>query len=162
MTMKINYYTLILSLSILLQSCIPPTEPEQFGVRESIWNAMSPEERQLAITGYNERQMAEIQSRLKQQEAEAQMAPYHQLINALSASKAAPEPVADGIRISSINKSLIILNNGVHFEVCPFIGNDIKHWMPGSKILAKKGEFGIWDMILINLDTKDQVKAKKL
>ena len=155
----IKFSLLIPTMILSLQSCANLVEPEHFEVKESVWSTLSPTEKQQVIQGYNQRKGQELEIERRQQEIDARNAPIRMAINALDRRS---KRDTLGVKIRSISNKRIALENGAQFDVALFIGNDIRHWMPGQRIQTRKGEFGLYNMILINLDTHDSVEAKRL
>lgn len=81
--MKVSLRFLSLLSLLSLCACADIFESHSFGVPQSTWDKMSPEERSTAIESYHQQRILEIEAQRRRQEIDAQNAPMNNMINVL-------------------------------------------------------------------------------
>ena len=81
--MKFSLKSIAMISFLALSACADLFESHSFGVPQSTWDKMSPDERRAAIETYNQQRILEIEAQRRRQEIEAQNAPMNNMINAL-------------------------------------------------------------------------------
>lgn len=64
-------------------------------------------------------------------------------------------------RVQSVEDRTLILTNGISFEVSMFDRRDLESWMPGARVKVEKGKDTFYPVKITNLDSNEQINARK-
>lgn len=147
-----------------------------FGVDEEVWATLSESQREKVIEGYNKRkeiQLAgahkrkerELQLFERQQEIDAQTAPFYAAADAFSLFWGpGKEERLSSLRITSLSKDFgtrVIVIGDTRFEVSPFTKMS-DAWLKGQRVkLLKNEESLLYSVTVRNLDNGENIYVRK-